>query len=501
MSNLSNDADVIVIGSGFAGSVAAARLTQAGKSVIVLERGPWRDTEPVRGAGITQRKPLPSTGGMLGLIRSLRLPKGPKKGLRLNKHGYLELWVDDGIKVPCTSNVGGGSHIWAAVIERPPTGFWDGMAEGVSDEVMAPHYDQVSAELKAVQPANTANMPNHPDCIWQNSDFFTPLEPGEQPPLGIYLPEQEASAAQSCGDTKVSRQPTDLAGDSGLFGSPNGAKSTVDALYLIPALKQGLEVKDMHEVMQVSSLGEGGYEILAKDLRAGSELSLRAPQVMLCAGTMNTNTLLFNSRDAGGLSGLDALGQGFGTNGDIMGKWPSDGRDSVQGTPSHGRIKIKGHEATTYIMQGAGVVPPLPSFLRKKARKSAGESFLVIAMGADAADGKLWSDKGRIRMSYDMNRSPCFGEAAKAFETLTKLSGRKVEFDDKSVVTAHPLGGCRIADNRQEGCVNGYGEVYGHPGLYVADASIFPRPTGVPPSLSIAAWASHVATSLLKQTT
>ena len=500
MDNLNNDADVIIIGSGFAGSVAAARLTQAGQSVIVLERGPWRDTEPVRGAGIRERKPLPSTGGMLGLIRSLRLPKGPKKGLRLNKYGYLELWVDKGIKVPCTSNVGGGSHIWAAVIERPPSGFWDGMAEGVSDQVMAPHYDQVSTELKAMHPSNLADVPNHPDHIWQGVDYFTPMEPGEQPPLGIYLPEADPHMAQSCGGTQVSRHPTNLADDSGLFGSPSGAKSTVDALYLIPALQRGLQVKDMHEVTQVSSRGEGGYEIFARDLRGGKELTLRAPQVMLCAGTMNTNALLFNSRDAGGLSGLDALGQGFGTNGDVMGTWPSDGRDSVLGTPSHGRIKIKGCESE-YIMQGSGIVPPLPSFLRKKARKSASESYTVVAMGVDAADGKIWSDNGRIRMSYDKQNSDCFKKVAKAFETLTHLSGRKVEFDDQSVVTAHPLGGCRIADNRQEGCVNGYGEVYGHPGLYVADASIFPRPTGVPPSLSIAAWASHVATSLLKQIT
>ena len=54
------------------------------------------------------------------------------------------------------------------------------------------------------------------------------------------------------------------------------------------------------------------------------------------------------------------------------------------------------------------------------------------------------------------------------------------------------MGGCRIADEASRGVVDGSGEVHGHTGLYVADASVFPQPVGVPPSMSIAAWASHV---------
>ena len=113
-----HDADVIVIGSGFGGSVAASRLVDAGKAVLLLERGPWRDTLPVREAGITNTRPLPRNGGMTSVIRSLHPPVGPKRGIRLNKSGFLDLWIGQGVKAVCTSGVG------EAAISGPPC--WNG---------------------------------------------------------------------------------------------------------------------------------------------------------------------------------------------------------------------------------------------------------------------------------------------------------------------------------------------------------------------------------------
>ena len=55
------------------------------------------------------------------------------------------MWIGKGIKVVCTSNVGGGSHIWAALMEKAPPEYWDGRADGLSDAVMAPHYERAPA--------------------------------------------------------------------------------------------------------------------------------------------------------------------------------------------------------------------------------------------------------------------------------------------------------------------------------------------------------------------
>ena len=493
---LQGDADVIVIGSGFGGSVAASRLVEAGKSVLLLERGPWRDTVPVREAGVANRKPLPRDGGMLNVLRSIHPPVGPKRGIRLNKSGYLDLWVGQGVKAVCTSGVGGGSHIWAAMLERPAEGFWNGRAEGLDDAVLASHYDRVGQELQGVQPPDAARVPNHTDHAWAGEAYFTPLGPGEQPPMAVLYPDKEGSRAPHTDEHGVVRMPMDFDKEHGMFGSPDGSKSTVDALYLLPAMRKGLVIKPMCEVREIVRQGSGGYLLVARDLDNGQDLELGAPKVVLAAGTMNTNYLLLHSRQAGSLGELPGLGKGFGVNGDLIGSWPAPGdgsRDSVPGPPVHGRVKIKGHEDSGYVILAGADTPPVPGFLYAKARAKAGRAFDVVAMSQDAADGVIRMDKGRMNFSFSMSGSPGYAATIRAFESLGSLSGRPLKFDGRNVFTAHPLGGCRISDDAAAGVVDGAGQVHGHPGLYIADASVFPQPVGVPPSLSIAAWASHVA--------
>ena len=493
---LQHDAGVIVVGSGFGGSVAASRLVDAGKSVLLLERGPWRDTLPVREAGIANTKPLPRTGGMMSVLRSLHPPFGPKRGIRLNKSGFLEMWIGRGVKAVCTSAVGGGSHIWAAMLERPPEGFWNGRAAGLDDAVMAGHYERTVQELMGVQPPDAARVPNHTDHAWEGEDYFTPLGGGEQPPMAILYPGADDTATPQTDERGIVRMPMDFSRDHGMFGSPDGSKSTVDAIYLLPAMQKGLVVRPMCEVRAIFRQGKEGYRVKVHDLDNRQDMLLSAPEVVLAAGTMNTNHLLLHSRRKGGLDALPGLGKGFGANGDLIGSWPVPGdgsRDSVLGPPAHGRVKIKGHEDGSYIILAAGDTPPVPGFLYAKARAKAGRAFDVVAMSQDAADGQIRMDKATMSFSFSMSGSPSYAATMRAFETLGELSGRPVRFDAGSVMTAHPMGGCRISDDTTQGVVDGAGQVHGYPGLYIADASVFPQPVGVPPSLSIAAWASHVA--------
>ena len=67
----------------------------------------------------------------------------------------------------------------------------------------------------------------------------------------------------------------------------------------------------------------------------------------------------------------------------------------------------------------------------------------------------------------------------------------------KRVVTVHPVGGAPMGRDPSPGVCDPYGEVFGYPGLYVADGAAMPGPVGPNPALTIAALADRMCTWLL----
>jgi len=494
----STTADVIVIGSGFGGAVAADRLVRAGLKVRLLERGPWRRTAPVLAKGLRRAVPLPVQNRPGLIVRNLRSGSGPKE-ICLNRRGLLEFHAGNGVKTLTSSSVGGGSHVWAALLARPDSpDYWNGRAEGLSASVLAPHYARTESELDAVRPSNPESIPNHTSHAWGASGWFESLNESDQYPFAFLFPEQHG------GRQSTDRELSELNGEDGLFGSPRAAKANVEVVYLLPHLDAGLTVHDMHEVRTLSRLRSGVYEVIAKDHHTGRVQNFQAPRVVLAAGTMNSIKILFASQEVQGLSPIEQLGKGFGTNGDCMGVWiPGAGhRNSRQGSPIHGRLKVHDHpEGISLIIGGMDVLPTpgwMPEHIKGWLADMANQRFQLIAMGVDRAQGSVSFSKGRLRLDYDLNDSAVYQAIFSLFERLSSHTGTKLKFDRKTAMTVHAMGGCRIGPSPDEGVVDGEGQVYGNAGLYVVDASVLPAPTGGPPSLTIAAWSSHVTSSLLK---
>jgi choline dehydrogenase-like flavoprotein len=70
---------------------------------------------------------------------------------------------------------------------------------------------------------------------------------------------------------------------------------------------------------------------------------------------------------------------------------------------------------------------------------------------------------------------------------------------DHSPARVHPMGGCRIASDASRGVIDFKGEVFGHAGLHIADASVFASAPATGPALSIAALSWWIAERIVEE--
>jgi cholesterol oxidase len=494
------DVDVVVIGSGFGGSISANRLALAGLKVLVLERGPWRDSLPVRSMGIGRRAPFPY--GMKSATHLLRTVHFRRWGVTLNKSGMYEVFSYPGLGVLVVSAVGGGSHGWAgALVEPQDPAYWQGRHPDLNHADVEKYYSKILTDMGAVR-LSQQHWLRH--SVWTQlsvspGNRCLPADP--QPHLAIKLPYSETEVGQvSEGEGGVMRQTCAFDGDS-FLGSRGGAKASVDFIYLAPVLDKGAVVRDMCEVAKVLPHASGaatGYSVHFSDLRERKEEVVTAKRVILAAGTMNTLKLLFaGSVEPGGLSPMPSLGRTFGCNGDLIGAWFKDSAQPpmFETAPLLGSLKLDQRDAPFVGLAGlpGADTLPLPAFVKRKL----GKTVFLLGMGADTGKASARYQKGSIVVDYDAKQQPIFEEIREVIRALGVQSGLKT-WAIKNPITIHTWGGACLGADSNRGVVDHAGEVYGNPGLFVADASALPAAVGTPPSLAIAAWAHHVADRLAR---
>jgi cholesterol oxidase len=171
--------------------------------------------------------------------------------------------------------------------------------------------------------------------------------------------------------------------------------------------------------------------------------------------------------------------------------------DSSWGPSFSAATTVERDGRSRYTLGAVGVpvdalpVGPLAPWLRR--------STFLFSMGPDAADGAVGFGGRGLVTSVDRTYDGAL------FEEMDAATRRVAEQyvgrgwlplpppRRDGLLTVHAMGGCTMARSPEEGVTDHRGEVFGHPGLFVADGSLYPRSPGIAPSMTIAAVAERQA--------
>ena len=516
--------DVVVIGSGFGGAVVAARLAEAGRSVCLLERGARFSPHD-----------YPRT---FSQAQTAVWDEG-------SNYGFLDYRVFGRIDVIQGAGVGGGSlHYFnvqmrapAAIFERPD---WPA---AITRATLDPYYARVE---EVTRPAPLVAPAGERTPARTQAFLDAARRAGYDPylvPIAVHTAEAAVHPISG-----LRQEPCTMTADC-LLGCKPRAKNSLDLNYLPLGERHGLEIRPLHQAERIEPLGDDGYAVTVQQLdptRPGAfeRTRVEARQLVLSAGALGSTELLLRARDVyRSLPDLPgALGRRWSGNGDMLfaaTKECDEIIDSSYGPsitagayvqPAGSRHLILVEDlafppALTSLFDGT---LPIPSRVRSLAHAAGGYvraareggsfparslfrgSFVprvlpYLGMGTDAGDGRLRIDqRGRLRLDWNPAGSAAmYGEMEAALRKLSGALGgdfvRSMPWRRpfRRLLTAHPLGGCVMSDAPARGVVNDRGQVWGHPGLFVADSSILPGAIAANPSLTIAALAERVAEGMV----
>lgn len=519
------DEDVVIVGSGFGGSVAALRLAEKGYQVRVLEAGRrFEDEDFAKTSWDVKRYLWAPALGCFGVQRIHRLPH---------------------VMILAGAGVGGGSLNYANTLYEPPATFFSDAQwpQGTSWQAeLAPHYATAKRMLGVVE-----HYPHTGPVERIMAGAAEDLGVGgtfRHAPVGVFLGMPGVTVPDPFFDGEgPDRTGCTLCGNC-MVGCRVGAKNTLMKNYLALAERRGVRIDALSTVVEVREDPRGGFLVTTQ--RSGAWIrrrrrTIRAEQVVLAAGTWGTQQLLHRMKASGALPRIsDAVGRLTRTNsealdGSVATRVP-DASEYAHGVAITTSFHVDDRTHVENVRYGPGsnlmgalatVMVPGDRPLLRRLGALAGRVLRHPIREFKLADLHRWSERGiialvmqtadnsltlslRRRLGRDVLTSaqghgepnpsylPQAHRAASAIalrmqqETGVRSEPRGSWPEVFGIpMTAHFLGGAVISRTAESGVVDSYNRVWGHPGLHVVDGSAVPANPGVNPSLTITAIAER----------
>ena len=302
--------EVVVIGSGYAGGVAASRLARAGRQVCVLERG-------------LERQPSEFPNSSLKMVKETQMDM-PGRHIGSDT-GLFHLRMNDDISVFQACGLGGTSLINGGVSlrvlprilldERWPEEFRRDLNDRSQNDSpygkLEGHYRLAERMLK---PRTwPENFPRLLKMEAMQKVAAAQKLPFARVPIAVNFDEQKGGV----NEFGVPQRPCIACGDCAA-GCNHTAKNTLMVNYLPDAKNHGAEIYSGVGVHHVEKK-DGSWMLHCRTSgKAGSDILISADVVVLAAGTLGTNEILLRSRERS-LPLSDQLGTRFSGNGDLVG--------------------------------------------------------------------------------------------------------------------------------------------------------------------------------------
>jgi len=535
---------VVVVGSGYGGAIAAARIARAGRDVCVLERGKELHPGEYPNSGLSALREIQ--------VHTAKDDYGPAAGM-------FDFHVGRDVTVLTGCGLGGTSLINGNVALEPDDSVF-------SDERWPEPLRHRPEVLKPFMQAAKGMLGSNPyPRNWPDLPKLEVLtRMGAALGREVSRPDINVTFVDGPNAAGVRQNACNLCGDC-CSGCNYGAKNTVLMNYLPDAHWHGAHIFTEVAVRSVERRDgrwRVAYDVLG-DRRASSPGAatrlVTADVVVLAAGTLGSTQILLRSRDRG-LPVSDRLGLGFSGNGDVI-AFAYDTDASVRGVGLGGDIPredtLVGPAITGLIdLRGPGVdkkdaliieegsIPGALAAILPLAMNAASHEDLdektasaarcvrelaeiplgcyrgpvdrtltYLVMSTDDSGGRIVLDDDRIHVVWpEVAGQPVFARDNEILAQATQaLHGTEiadplwVSSTDRSLITVHPLGGCVMGDDAAAGVVDHRGRVFDpagggvHDGLYVCDGSVIPVALDANPLLTISAIAERTAALMIEE--